>query len=544
MAAKTPFRAPAADLARRPTGARLLKFAAENAPVAAGGGFSSPDRNGIGDGPLAQAEPALEASLAARQILTVAEMGQADAAAIAAGAPGSVLMERAGAAVAEAIAARFRPQPLVVLCGPGNNGGDGYVAARLLKARGWPVEVRALAEPTAADAQAARGQWDGAVEPLEGAVAADALVVDALFGAGLARPLAGAAAAAAQQMAAAPDKVVAVDIPSGLAGDTGRPLGPSACAGLTVTFHAKKPVHVLEPGRSLCGDVVVADIGLPRTQATLFENTPDLWLARFPWPAPSTHKHSRGRLIVVSGDAWSTGAARLAARGGLRIGAGLVTIFSPRDALASNAAHLEAIMLRGFDTDLDLEAGAEHVDAAVIGPAAGLNETTLLNVLALARTGAALVIDADAISVFRDDPEELFSVLDRDDVLTPHAGEFDRLFRGLLAASPERIAAARRAAQRAGAVVLLKGPDTVVAAPDGRAAVNVNGAPWLATAGSGDVLAGFIGGLVAQGMESFEAACAAAWIHAECAETHGPGLISEDLPGLAPGVLRRLWEER
>jgi hydroxyethylthiazole kinase-like uncharacterized protein yjeF len=365
-----------------------------------------------------------------------------------------------------------------------------------------------------------------------------------MFGAGLSRPLGGAAATAAQRLAASPEKVVAVDVPSGVPGDTGKPLGPSVCAGLTVTFHARKPAHVLEPGRSQCGEVVVADIGLGPTQAQLFENTPELWLPRFPWPATTTHKHARGRLIVVSGDAWSTGAARLAARSGLRIGAGLVTIFSPTDALAANAAHLEAVMLRGFDTDLDLEAGAEHVDAAVIGPAAGVTETTLLNVLALARTGAALVIDADAISVFRDDPEELFSLLDRDDVLTPHVGEFDRLFRGLLAGSPERITAARRAAQRAGAVVLLKGPDTVIAAPDGRAAVNVNGTPWLATAGSGDVLAGFIGGLVAQGMESFEAACAAAWIHAECAEIHGPGLISEDLPGLAPAALRRLWDER
>lgn len=482
--------------------------------------------------------------MSARQILSVTEMGQADAAAIAAGTPGTVLMERAGAAVAEAIGARFRPQPTAVLCGPGNNGGDGYVIARLLKARGWPVEVRALAPAGAADAKAAAAQWDGPVEELGGDLPAADLFVDALFGAGLARPLEGAAAAVAQRLAQTPEKVVAVDIPSGVPGDTGLPVGPSVAAGLTVTFHAKKPAHVLEPGRGRCGEIVVADIGLGETQTQLFENGPELWLPRFPWPAVTTHKHARGRLIVVSGDAWSTGAARLAARGALRIGAGLVTIHSPRDALAVNAAHLEAVMLRGFDTDLELEEGAAHVDAAVIGPAAGISETTLLNVLALARTGAALVIDADAISVFRDDPEELFSVLDRDDVLTPHPGEFERLFKGVLAAAPERIAAARRAAQRAGAVVLLKGADTVIAAPDGRAAVNVNGTPWLATAGSGDVLAGFIGGLIAQGMESFEAACAAAWIHAEAGDIHGPGLISEDLPGLAPTVLRRLWEER
>jgi hydroxyethylthiazole kinase-like uncharacterized protein yjeF len=274
------------------------------------------------------------------------------------------------------------------------------------------------------------------------------------------------------------------------------------------------------------------------------ENGPELWLPRFPWPSAASHKHARGRLIVVSGEAWSTGAARLAARGALRIGAGLVTVLSPPEALASNAAHLEAVMLRPFETDLELEQAAADVDAAVIGPAAGVTETTLLNVLALARTGAALVLDADAITIFRDDPEELFSVLDRDDVLTPHPGEFERLFPGLLAASPERITAARRAAERAGAVVLLKGADTVIAAPDGRCAVNGNGSHWLATAGSGDVLAGFIGGLMAQGMESFEAACAGAWIHAEAAELHGPGLISEDLPGLAPAVLRRLYDER
>jgi hydroxyethylthiazole kinase-like uncharacterized protein yjeF len=478
--------------------------------------------------------------VAARQILTTAETSAADAAAIAAGTPATTLMERAGAAVAEAILARFAPQRTVVLCGPGANGGDGYVVARLLAGRGWPVEVQTLGEPTRPDAAAARDQWSGPVAPLA-ADAGEALFVDALFGAGLNRPLDGVALAVAQRLATQPERVVAVDVPSGLQGDTGRSAGPSVRAGLTVTFHARKPAHVLEPGRSCCGEVVVADIGLGPSESRLYENGPDLWGARFPWPAADAHKHARGRLIVVSGDAWSTGAARLAARGGLRIGAGLVTLFSPRDALAVNAAHLEAVMLRGFDTDLELEAGAEQVDAAVVGPAGGVSETTLLNVLALARTGAALVIDADAITVFRDDPEELFSVLDRDDVLTPHPGEFERLFPGLLAKSQNRVAAARKAAERAGAVVLLKGPDTVVAAPDGRAAVNLNGSRWLATAGAGDVLAGFIGGLIAQGMESFEAACAAAWIHAEAAGNYGPGLIAEDLPGLAPGVLAELW---
>lgn len=477
-----------------------------------------------------------------REILTVAETAAADRAAIAAGTPGVTLMQRAGEAVANSIAARFAPGPTLVLAGPGNNGGDGYVAAASLAKRGWQVRIEALAPPKSADALAAREAWRGEIQPLSQRLSGDELVIDALFGAGLDRPLPQEVSRLARQAQRMAERVIAVDTPSGLAGDTGRPLG-DACfrAALTVTFHRRKPAHVLQPGRGLCGETVVADIGLGPVSARTYENDPGLWLAKFPWPSIEAHKAQRGRLIVVSGEAWSTGAARLAARGGLRIGAGLVTIYSPPEALLSNAAHLEAVMLRGFETDAELEAAASTVEAVIIGPAAGVTEETLSHVLALARTGAALVLDADALSVFRDDPEELFSVLDRDDVLTPHAGEFERIFPGLLASAPERITAVREAATRAQAVVLLKGPDTVIAAPDGRAAVNLNGAPWLATAGSGDVLSGFIGGLVAQGMDSFEAACAGVWIHAACAQDFGPGLISEDLPGLSPKVLNRLY---
>ena len=478
-----------------------------------------------------------------RQILSVAEGAAADTRAIASGVAGLDLMERAGEAVVREICARFERRPTTVLCGPGGNGGDGYVVARLLAERDWPVQVKVCAEPATSDAKAAAARWRGSVSPLGGRLP-PGLWVDALYGAGLSRALSGPAAAAAQQMADAPEQVVAIDVPSGVPGDTGRPVGPAGCAAVTVTFHAKKPAHVLEPGRGRCGDIVVADIGLGSTTAKTFENGAELWLPNFPWPTALSHKHSRGRLIVVSGEAWNTGAARLAARGALRIGAGVVTVLAPHEALPVVAGHLEAVMLKGFENELELEQAAADVDAAVIGPAAGLGEGTLLNVLALARTGAALVIDADAITVFRQDPEELFSVLDKDDVLTPHPGEFERLFPGVLSAAPERISAARKASERAGTVVLLKGADTVIAAPDGRCAVNTNGSAWLATAGSGDVLAGFIGGLMAQGMESFEAACAGAWIHAEAAELHGPGLISEDLPGLTPAVLRRLFDER
>jgi hydroxyethylthiazole kinase-like uncharacterized protein yjeF len=482
--------------------------------------------------------------VAPREILTVAEMAAADRAAIAGGVSGVELMEHAGAAVVDAIVERFERCAVTVLCGPGNNGGDGYVAARLLAARGWDVRVETLGPPKSPDAIAAAGRWTGPVGPLVNREVTEGLIVDALFGAGLDRPLTGEAQRLARGSEKWAHRVVAVDVPSGLSGDTGAKVGDECFfAGLTVTFHRRKVGHVLQPGRGYCGEVVVADIGLGDAQGLLYENTPDLWLSRFPWPAANAHKHTRGRLIVVSGEAWNTGAARLAARAGLRVGAGLVTLLSPPEALSVNAAHLEAVMLRPFETELELEAAAANAEAAVIGPAAGVTEATLANVLSLARTGAALVLDADALTVFRDDPDELFSALDRDDVLTPHPGEFERVFPGVLKAAAERITAARAAAKRAQAVVLLKGPDTVVAAPDGRAAVSLNGSAWLATAGSGDVLAGLIGGLIAQGMESFEAACAGAWIHAECAAAFGPGLISEDLPGMAPVVLKGLWDK-
>ena len=482
--------------------------------------------------------------MAPKEILTVAEMSAADAAAIAAGTPGLVLMRRAGEAVAAEIIARFSPRATAVLCGPGNNGGDGYVVARVLKAAGWDVWVEALAAPATDDAKAAAAEWTGQTTALAAQNREAELFVDALFGAGLARPLTGEAARLARASERMPERFVAIDMPSGLAGDLAAPGGDAFRAALTVTFHRRKIAHTLQPGRARCGDVVVADIGLEDSPAQLFENSPDLFGPRMPWPDVNAHKHSRGRLIVVSGEAWSTGAARLAARAGLRAGAGLVTLLSPPDSLRSNASHLEAVMLAPFDSEVELEAAAANVDAAIIGPAAGISEETLVNVLALARTGAALVIDADALTVFRDDPSELFGALDRDDVLTPHPGEFERIFPGLLAKSPQRITAAREAARRASCVVVLKGPDTVIAAPDGRAAVSLNGSPWLATAGSGDVLAGLIGGLIAQGMESFEAACAAVWIHAEAAAGFGPGLTSEDLPGLTPSVLKRLHAER
>jgi len=475
------------------------------------------------------------------ELLTSAEMGRADAFAVAHGVPSLVLMENAGRAVADAIAARFKPCAVTVLCGPGNNGGDGFVAARLLDESGFIVRVAHDADPKG-DAAAMSERWKGtrvALEPqaLDGA----RLVVDALFGAGLARPLEGAYAQVVKALNDLP--VIAVDIPSGVSGDTGQPLGAVYVkAALTVTFFHKKPGHLLLPGRALCGETLVADIGIPAQAANtqLHENSPALW--QFPWPKPEGHKYSRGHCVVVSGPAHATGAARLAARAALRVGAGLVSVASPPDAVAVNAAHLTAIMIKPFEGAAGL-AGLltdKRLNAVVLGPGLGVGPQTRGLVAAALKSGAAAVLDADAITSFQDGPESLFTLLDDKCVLTPHEGEFERLFPGLLDQSASRLEAARAASARALCVVLLKGADTIIAAPSGKAAINANGPPSLATAGAGDVLAGLIAGLLAQGMAAFDAACAGAWLHGEAARHFGPGLIAEDLPEMLPAVLTAL----
>ena len=451
------------------------------------------------------------------EILTIAQMTAADRYAAAHGVPEAQLMENAGRAVAEAITARWSPRPVAVLCGPGNNGGDGKVVMRLLRERGWDVR-----------------------ETLEGA----GLIVDALFGAGLSRPLEGRYRDLAEAVNASGVPVVAIDVPSGLNGDTGKVLG-TVCiqAALTVTFFRKKPAHLLMPGRDLCGEVLLADIGIPQAaleNASLFENGPALW--SFPWPHNGGNKFQRGDCLVVSGPAHATGAARLAARGALRAGAGLVSVASPLEAVAINAASLTAIMVKPFAGEAGF-AGLlkdERIKGIVIGPGCGVGgDTRALVKLVLAHRAGA-VLDADALTSFRDDPDALFARLRENVVLTPHEGEFGRIFPGLLENSASRIDAARAAAAKAGCVVLLKGTDTVVARPDGRVVINSNAPPTLATAGSGDVLAGLIGGLLAQGMAAFEAAACGAWLHGAAAQAFGPGLIAEDLPEMLPRVLRDL----
>ncbi len=485
------------------------------------------------------------------EILTVEQMYAADQYAADHGTPTLDLMENAGAAVADAICERWSPRTAAVLCGPGNNGGDGFVIARHLKERGWDVRLALMGrrDELKGDAAVMAQHWPGGDEPLGPGVLEDAaLVVDAVFGAGLSRPLEGQARRVVEAVNRAGLPVVAVDVPSGLAGDTAKALGDCCVqADLTVTFFRKKPAHLLMPGRMLCGDVVVADIGIPDAAlddagVKLFENGPDLWLADFPWPRIDGHKYARGHCVVVSGPAHATGAARLAARGAMRVGAGLVSVASPPDAVAVNAASLTAIMVKPFigASALAEMLRDERLNAVVIGPGCGTGRATQEMVAAVLTSKAAAVLDADALSAFRDEPKLMLSLLREPAVLTPHDGEFDRVFGDLRKFSQTKIEAVRAAAVAAKCTVLLKGPDTVIAAPDGRTIVSCHAPPVLATAGSGDVLAGLIGGLMAQKVESYKAAAMAAWLHGEAAFRFGPGLIAEDLPELLPEVLADL----
>jgi hydroxyethylthiazole kinase-like uncharacterized protein yjeF len=408
------------------------------------------------------------------------------------------------------------------------------------------------------DAAAAAARWMGAVVGFDPALPAGCdVVVDALFGAGLGRDLDGAARVAVEAINAAGKPVVAVDLPSGVDGASGAVRGAAVRADVTVTFFRLKPGHMLLPGRTLCGRRLLADIGIPGEvlggiAPRAFANRPALWQASFPVPAASGHKYKRGHAVVVAGE-WSAGAPRLAARGALRAGAGLVTLASPASLYAVHAGALDAVIVRqadGLAALRDLLADGRH-NAVLLGPGAGVGEGTAAAVRAALGPGRAVVLDADAITSFAAAPDDLFAAIAGagEVVLTPHEGEFGRLFGAVpaVAAAGDKLARARAAAVASGAVVVLKGPDTVVAAPDGRAAVADNAPPWLATAGSGDVLAGIVTGLLAQCMPAFEAAAAAVWLHGDAAARCGPGLVAEDLPGVLPQVLASLfaaWQVR
>jgi NAD(P)H-hydrate epimerase len=478
-------------------------------------------------------------------LLTSEQMRRVDQAAIASGVPGMGLMEAAGEAVARRVAGRWSRRPVLVLCGPGNNGGDGFVAARHLAEAGWPVRVGLLGDPArlAGDAAEHARRWGGAVSAAESSLLEGAgVVIDALFGSGLSRPLEGLAGDLVRALGASGIPVCAVDVPSGLSSDTGQVLGAVAAATETVTFFRKKPGHLLAPGRRLCGMLTVADIGIPEAaleavSPRVFQNGPALWIDRYPWCRPDTHKYRRGHVLVLGG-AVRTGAARLSALAAARAGAGLVTVAAPEPVWPVYAASLTSVMVqpvRGPDGFRALLAD-DRRNVAILGPGAGVSpETRECAAMALG-SGRSVVLDADALTVFAGEAEALSRAIGGPCVLTPHEGEFSRLF----SSEGDKLARTRSAARQCGAVVVLKGWDTVVAAPDGRAVINANAPPELATGGSGDVLSGMIGGLLAQGMDPFLAAAAAVWLHGEAANDLGPGLIAEDLPAALPAVLRRL----
>lgn len=490
-------------------------------------------------------------------LLTPAEMGRADALTIAGGVPGERLMENAGYAVADVICARFsQGTRAVVLCGMGNNGGDGFVIARILKLRGFVVRV-ALALPNGmtardlkGDAAGAERAWRGDTVPavpeiFDGA----AVIVDALYGAGLSRDVSGRDAeliAAVNAARADGTRVYAVDLPSGIDGRTGEVRGTAVVADETVTFFCRKPGHLLLPGRTHCGRLRLAQIGIGREVLVEIApmtavNGPALWAGCWPEAAVDSHKYSRGAALVASGPLVSCGAARLAAEAALRTGAGIVTVATPPDAVATVAAWRAAFVVRSV---ADAAALAHllvepRLRAAVLGPGLGLGDDIWSAIRAALEGDMALVLDADAITQASRRRDEAFACIKARQagvVLTPHEGEFARLFPEIDGSKLDR---ARAAAVQSGAVVLLKGADTVIAHPDGRAAINENATAALATAGSGDVLAGIIGGLLAAGRPAFEAAALAAWMHGEAGRIAGPGSIADEIASALRDVLAR-----
>ncbi|MDA0230620.1 MAG: NAD(P)H-hydrate dehydratase [Proteobacteria bacterium] len=488
------------------------------------------------------------------ELLSIEQLYAADAETIALGTPGIQLMENAGQAITREIRKRWQPCSVSVLCGPGNNGGDGFVVARMLQDAGWPVRLALLGEVERlqGDAAIAASQWQGATEVLNMGILDDTeLVIDALFGAGLGRALDGDVRGVVEEINRRHITCVAVDIPSGVHGDSGLILGTAVQATLTVTFCRRKPGHLLLPGRLRAGEVVCADIGIPDSVVDgkgimLHENNPSAWLQNYPWPSTDGHKFDRGHALVIGGPAASSGAARLAARAALRVGAGLVTVIAPEAALGIYAAQLTAVMVAPLE-ELGKQLRDLRKNVVLIGPGCGVGSDTRQRVSDILAAKRRCVLDADALTSYKNMPNQLFEQIDSEMILTPHEGEFSRLFNGGSDHNDReeigKVCRARAAAAQSGAVVILKGGDTVIAAPDGRAAINANAPAELATAGAGDVLAGFALGLLAQGMKTFEAACAAVWLHGATAGRFGPGLIAEDLSEQLPAelaVLRRM----
>jgi NAD(P)H-hydrate epimerase len=475
-----------------------------------------------------------------RAIVTPHRMAAVDARTIERGVPAARLMERAGTAIARVLRGRWSARPVAVLAGPGQNGGDGWVVARLLREAGWPISVYsdwpAASLNGAAKAMAER--WDRAPQPLDAfKPTGGELVVDALFGAGLSRPLEGSVAAVLERTARSDAPVIAADLPSGLDGGTGETRGPVAPADATVTFGCPKPGHFLGDGPALCGRLHVVPIGLqvePGDAAALW-NAPGLWREALPFPPTAKHKYDRGAVLVFGGPRHAGGASRLTAMAAARAGAGATTIAAQGSALDIYAAQLDAVMLRRCDTAAEAGklAESDKIAAIAIGPGLGTDEAAAGLVRAVLAAGKPAVIDADALTLIG--RHGLLGELPKACVLTPHEGEFRTLFPEVEGSALDR---ATGAVDRCGRTVLLKGATTVIASPDELPVLNTHSSPWLATAGSGDVLTGLIAALLAQGVDAHLAAAAGAWIHGEAGRLGAVGLTADDLPGLLPPATR------
>jgi hydroxyethylthiazole kinase-like uncharacterized protein yjeF len=487
------------------------------------------------------------------EILSVSEMYKADEEACTTGLTSLNLMESAGAAIAEVVQNICNDGRILILCGLGNNGGDGFVAARLLKNIGRNVRVVCLGtiDEIKGDARESASNWTDEIGQFSPSIFEDVqVVVDALFGIGLNRPVSGLGGLIIEKLNETDLPCISVDIPSGVHGDTGQILGSAVQADVCVTFFRRKPGHLLYPGKDNCGDVMVADIGIPVTvfkniSPKIYENTPQLWLDDLPIPKVQGHKYDRGHAIVVGGNKL-TGAAQLASFAALRSGAGLVTIASPPTASIVYRSGSPSIMVKDLNNDKEFSKFINHsrVKAILIGPGNGTNRETYDKVLT-ALASKPCVLDADALTVFEECPEVLFSALKNTskikNVITPHEGEFKRLFSNVISLKNTRSKIEiARSASSINAIIVLKGADTIITSPSGLICINTNSSPYLATAGSGDVLSGIILGLMAQGMKPFQAACAGVWLHAESGRVFGPGLVAEDITEMLPSILRKI----
>lgn len=480
-------------------------------------------------------------------LLTPEQMYQADNLTIKAGISGTSLMANAGQVVADELTQRLPVQEALIICGTGNNGGDGFIVAKLLSQAGWPVKLAIHGNPKTikGDAKWALAQYDGPIYHTEDVeIPNSGLIVDAILGAGLNRPLSNDLEDLITKINKSQAFVCSIDVPTGLNGANGLCNKITVNADLTICFFRAKPGHFLLPGRSCCGELISANIGidndvLDQIKPSIFLNQPNLWLDKIRWPDLSDHKYKRGHVLMIGG-AKLLGAARLSALAAARIGAGLVTLAVPAAVWPIQSACMTSVMVESFDPKIGPDLSDARRNVIIIGPGLGLQAEHKKLVLDILKTERSCVLDADALSLFADNPSELFSALHTKCVLTPHSGEFSRLFQ----LEGDKLSQLTKAVQQTGATVLLKGADTIIAAANGLMVINHNAPAYLATAGSGDVLSGCIAGLLANGMNGFDAACAAVWLHGQAANNLGFGLLAEDLPLELPKVLAKLKANR